>query len=114
MATFNGRTFSERGRQSGRFNPQEPAGVEYVIQKIPGGSSNVIQTAGRKASIIEIPAQMDDTNLSNLYTDANAGTSATLDYSWGSFTASLVEIRDAVEITPNDNYYQATLVFVRL
>lgn len=110
MATFDGVTFSERG-QGGRLAPLHGAAVSYVVHRVPYGGYHVQVMSRAPEQRFEMPAQMGSAVLSSLKGKAAPPVFDSLVYSGGTVDATLLEVRDVVEVSPDYDVYQATLVF---
>lgn len=107
MASFDGVEFSERGAGNGAMFPIHPIRINTVILKIPGGAKSVLQTFGVPPSAFDMPARVDAAHLSALR--GKVGTSGTLIYSFGSFTARLESVSEPAEVKRDRDYYFVTL-----
>jgi len=105
-ATFGGSTFGER-HQGGMF-PRFGREAEYTIVHVPGGSTTIIQTAGRTADKLTIEAKCSSSELTALI--GKVDTTASLVYSGGTRSAYLAKLTP-VEVGVNGAYF-VTLEFV--
>jgi len=101
MSTFGAATFGEF-LSGGSDVPQWTREAEVEVVHIPGGNTSVIQTAGRMADKVTIKAKVTKANYTTLL--GLVGTKATLDFSYGSRSAVLLSIGDAVEKLSYDVY----------
>lgn len=90
-ASFGGSTFGER-HQGGVF-PRFGREAEYTLVHIPGGSTTIIQSAGRTADKLTIEAKCTSGELTALL--AKVDTVASLVYSGGTRSAYLAKLTPA-------------------
>jgi hypothetical protein len=97
MATFDGATFKVR-----TYSIPWESGVNFSERSIPGGDITILDIGGKKAEHVTITAKFDtDAERETMRGKASAGTSGTLAYVDGTFTATLVTMRRSARY-PND------------
>lgn len=107
-ASFRSNQFEERG-QGGQTFDVWGRSADVTVIHIPGGNTNVIQSAGLNADRLQLRIKCSKTELDALRNVV--GTSGSLVIGYGTRTAFLEAITDVQEIYAHEEYF-ATLALI--
>lgn len=107
-SSFGGSEFGERG--SGTTFPRFERSAVFSVTQIPGGTTTILQSAGRTADTLNLRARVTEDELNALL--GKVDTQASLVYSGGTRTAYLAKISGVEEVLAGRDVFFATLEFV--
>lgn len=110
MATWNGRSFGERG-QNGAFAPQHGAKA-LINTRVSISGTNTIDRGGSVLPTFSMPIKSGSATYANLRGDV--GGNHSLVYTGGTVDAVLVSVHDGVKVKDSADVYFATLDFIAL
>jgi hypothetical protein len=110
VATFNSQSFGERIGEGSTF-PAFSREAVVSVRHVPGGNTNVIQSAGLGPDRVSLGAYCSSAELSALLNQV--GSSSTLVYSFGTFSNVLLESITSVAEVRSSGRYFATLNFIK-
>lgn len=111
MATWNSRTFSERG-QGGILIPQHGAGA-LVNTRVSISGTNTIDRGGSVLPTLSMPIKCGSA-VYNALRDSDTGENHSLVYSGGTVDAVLTRVHGGVKVKDSEDVYFATLDFIPL
>lgn len=109
MASFKGHSFSEGGAGATTF-PVWARKSKRAILEVPGADSDIIQKFGKNSPTLALLATCTKSELGTL--DGDVGTTGSLVYHYGTYTAYLDSIDGPHEMLTADKYV-VTLNFIR-
>ncbi len=113
MGTLGGVTFSERGQGGQRFQRFGRSAVASITQ-IPGGTTTIVQSAGRTADEISLIVRVDDEDtLNDLISKVDSV--VTLEYSGGTrsvFVKAIPSGSIAEIASPSRTVFECTLELI--
>jgi predicted DNA-binding helix-hairpin-helix protein len=113
MGTLGGVSFGERGRGGQRFQ-RFGRRANFSVTEIPGGSTTIIQSAGRAADRLNLAIKVPDEGTLNAL-KAKVDTVTTLIYSGGTRSVYVAAIpEDSIEevVSPTQTVFFATLELI--
>lgn len=109
MASFKSHSFKEGGEGTNRF-PVWARKSKRAIVEIPGSNADIIQKFGRNSATLALLATCTKSELDTL--DSDIGSTGSLVYHYGTYSAYLDSIDGPHEVSVVDKYV-VTLNFIR-